>query len=88
MPNGLGSWGWWSGFYPYPYWWMRCRWFPWLPRWWWLGFFAPFWRYGDLFLPYSKEEEIAMLEEEAKLLEQEMALVKKRLDELKKGAKE
>jgi hypothetical protein len=65
---------------------MRCRWFPWLPRWWWLGFFAPFWRYW--LLPYSKEEEIAMLEEEAKLLEQEMALVKKRLDELKKGAKE
>lgn len=83
MPYGMGPWGWFQGPYAYPYWgWGRCRWFPWLPRWWWTGMYGPLRPYW--LPPASKEDEIAMLEEEAKMLEQELAEVKKRLEELKK----
>jgi len=45
MPRGFGrgaGW-WWFGYGGYPFWGWRgrgnpfpfCRWFPWLPRWWW-----------------------------------------------------
>lgn len=37
-PWGRGWWrGWgWRG-NPFPF----CRWFPWLPRWWWTGIYGP-----------------------------------------------
>ena len=60
--------------------WGRCRWFPWLPRWWWAGI------YGSM-MPYttiSKEQEKSLLEHQAKLLEQTLEQIKKRLEELKK----
>ena len=33
---GLPAFGWFRG-NPYPF----CRWFPWLPRWWWSGIYGP-----------------------------------------------
>ncbi|MGQ9514489.1 MAG: DUF5320 domain-containing protein [Thermoproteota archaeon] len=86
MPYGIGPWGWFPGQYVYPYWgWGRCRWFPWLPRWWWTGIYGPISPYyRPMTPPISKEEEVAMLEQEAKFLELELAQIKKRLEELKK----
>jgi hypothetical protein len=66
----------------YPY--GRCRWFPWLPRWWWTGL------YGQL-TPYAaipKEQEKAMLEQQRKWIEETLALIKERLDEMKKEEEE
>ncbi|MEM3733892.1 MAG: DUF5320 domain-containing protein [Nitrososphaerales archaeon] len=83
MPYGMGPWGWLLEPYTYLYWSRsRCRWFPWLPRWWWTGIYgplAPYWM-----PPIPKETVIAMLEDEAKMLEQELELIRKRLEELKK----
>ena len=89
MPYGMGPWGWFQGPYAYPYWGIgRCRWFPWLPRWWWTGMYGPVTPYySPMAYSMSKEDEIAMLEEEAKFLEEELTRVKKRLDELKVGEK-
>ena len=81
LPYGMGPWGWMTA--PYPHWgWGRCRWFPWLPRWWWTGM------YGQP-TPYpmptmSKEDEMTALEEEAKMLERELERIKKRVEELRK----
>lgn len=71
----------------YPYWlWGRCRWFPWLPRWWWTGVYGPTlpWMtpYGVPALP--REQEIAMLEDQAKFLEEQLTEIRKRIEELKK----
>ena len=73
---------------PWPYWgWGRCRWFPWLPRWWWTGLYGPMSPYGT---PYwwnptmTKEQEVAMLEDQASALERELEEVKRRIEELKK----
>ncbi|KON30500.1 hypothetical protein AC480_01010 [miscellaneous Crenarchaeota group archaeon SMTZ1-55] len=76
MPRGP-SWWFVSG-YGYPYGW-RCRWFPWLPRWWWTGLYGPI-------TPYAipQEQEIALLDDQAKTLEQALEEVKRRLEELKK----
>jgi hypothetical protein len=41
MPFGMGPYGWLMAGYGYPYWGWRCRWFPWLPRWWWTGAYGP-----------------------------------------------
>ncbi|MGB9717554.1 MAG: DUF5320 domain-containing protein [Thermoproteota archaeon] len=79
MPYGMGPWGW----FTYPYWaWWRCRWFPWLPRWWWMGIYGPITPYW--MPPMSREDEIAMLQEEARILEQELDAIRKRLEELGK----
>lgn len=80
MPYGMGPWGWFAG--PYGYWGLgRCRWFPWLPRWWWTGIYGPV---GPYCPPAaSKEQEMAMLEEEARLLEEGLAQIRRRLEELK-----
>ena len=67
--------------YPSLYWLPgRCRWFPWLPRWWWSGMYGPVTPYATI----PKEQEIAMLEDQARLLKQAIEQIKKRLDELKK----
>ena len=79
MPYGMGPWGWFA--YPYWAWWWRCRWFPWLPRWWWTGIYGPI---TPWMLPMSREDEIAMLQEEARMLEQELDAIRKRLEELRK----
>jgi len=78
VPSEMGPWGWFANPYRYPYGW-RCRWFPWLPRWWWTGLYGPI-------TPYviPKEQEITMLEDEVKMLEQALEEVRKRLKELKK----
>jgi len=77
MPRGHGR-GWFGYPYGYPYGW-RCRWFPWLPRWWWTGIYGPM-------SPYTipKEQEISLLQDEVKMLEQTLEEVRKRLEELKK----
>lgn len=84
MPFGMGPWGWYTA--PHSYWgWGRCRWFPWLPRWWWTGIYGSIspWTapYGMPAIP--KEQEIAMLEDEVKLLEQQLQEAKRRLKELR-----
>lgn len=81
MPFGMGPWGWFAYSYRYPHWyWGRCRWFPWLPRWWWTGMYGPITPYA----PIPKEQEKAMLEDQAKQLEQTLEHIRKRLEELKK----
>jgi len=79
LTYSVGPWGW----FAYPYWvsW-RCRWFPWLPRWWWMRIYGPIIPYWVP--PMSKEDEIAMLQEEARILEQELDAIRKRLEELGK----
>jgi len=81
VPFGMGPWGWFAIQSGYPYWlWWRCRWFPWLPRWWWTGIYGPITPYTGL----PKEQEIAMLEDQKKMMEEELKQIKKRLEELKK----
>jgi hypothetical protein len=82
MPFGMGPYGWFVTPYAYLYW--RCRWLPWLPRWWWTGIYGPItWTpYGVPVLP--KEQEIAMLEDHAKFLEEQLVEIRKRIEELKK----
>jgi hypothetical protein len=85
MLFGMGSWRWFGSPYGYSYrspgysygW--RCRWFPWLPRWWWTGIYGPM-------SPYTmpKDQEMTLLQDEVRLLEQTLANVNKRLEELKK----
>lgn len=96
MPFGLGPWGWFVfpyvfgsyGYYPYSWspwvWWWRCRWFPWLPRWWWTGIYGPIMPWSFVFPTLTREDEIAMLEDQAKILEKELEDVRRRLEELKK----
>ena len=81
--------------YPYsdwPYWGRgRCRWFPWLPRWWWSGMYGPISPYGagaygtpQWGMPsMTKDQEVAMLEDQASALEKELEEVKKRIQEIK-----
>jgi hypothetical protein len=78
-----------------PYYWGRCRRFPWLPRRWWAmpdmppvppapapmpGYVQP------AYAPpaWTEEQELAMLESQRALLEQQLEQIKKRLEELKK----
>jgi hypothetical protein len=91
MPFGLGPWGWIIGPYYGGYLYWRCRWFPWLPRWWWTGIYGPLTPFpypGTYptfpYWPYSKEEEIAALEYQAKDLERQLEFIRKRLEELKR----
>jgi len=56
LPRGRWWFGWGRGFgNPYPF----CRWFPWLPRWWWAypaysPLYLPYYGYGvPWFLPYA-----------------------------------
>ena len=78
-----------------PYYWGRCRRFPWLPRWWWatpatpyapapapMPGYAPPPAYAPPAL--TEEQELAMLESQAAMLEQQLEQIKKRLKELKK----
>lgn len=37
----MGPFGWSMGMYGRPYRGWRCRWFPWLPKWWWTGMYGP-----------------------------------------------
>jgi len=57
MPFGMGPYGW-MGMYGYPYWGWRCRWFPWLPRWWWTGMYGPITPFmgapGTSYTPYGQ----------------------------------
>jgi len=96
LPFGMG--------WAYPYWpgggyWGNCRWFPWLPRWWWTGMYGPLspWGYSGTTYPLgytsswpfapataSREDEKSFLEERMKWLEAELSQVKKRLEELDK----
>ncbi|MDF2955936.1 hypothetical protein [Candidatus Alkanophaga liquidiphilum] len=48
MPFGRGR-GWWGGWRgnPFPF----CRWFPWLPRWWWTGIYGPITPWTPLWMP-------------------------------------
>ncbi|MGQ9781795.1 MAG: DUF5320 domain-containing protein [Nitrososphaeria archaeon] len=72
-------------YFPWPLW-GRCRWFPWLPRWWWTGIYGPITPYTTPYWapPIPKEYQITMLEDEAKILERQLELIRKRLEELRK----
>lgn len=81
MPRGFGFWLWWLAAphrYPYAYWFWRCWWFPWLPRWW-TGIYGPITPYIGL----PKEQEIALLEEQKRVIEETLSQIDKRLEELK-----
>lgn len=73
MPRGHS---WFAGPHAVPYGW-RCRWFPWLPRWWWTGIYGPATPYAP-----SKERELAWLEDHAQVLEATLAGIRRRLDDL------
>lgn len=69
---------------PYPY----CRWFPWLPRWWWAlpgayRAWAP-WGYPGPYNPDPKAE-AEILRQEAEALRAELSEIEKRLGEMEKG---
>ncbi len=85
--------------YPYRYatwpaynWFWRCRWFPWLPRWWWTGMYGPVqWTpQGPMLtsqpstqtIPTQPINEIEALKQEKQILEQELKDIEKRLKEL------
>jgi len=60
MPFGMGPYGW-MGIFGYPYWGWRCRWFPWLPRWWWTGIYGPITPFtGAPWMPYSPYSSYAL----------------------------
>ena len=68
----------------YPGW--RCRWFPWLPRWWWTGLYGPVrWVEGPVIEEtkiYGRdylEDELRRLEEEKRSIEEEIKAIKERL---------
>jgi hypothetical protein len=74
MPFGMGPGGWYA--LPYMASWLR-YWYPWLA--------VPFW---PPFHPFTKEQEIDMLEEQAKALEEQLNQIRMRMKELKKTKKE
>ncbi|HHF99013.1 hypothetical protein J7L81_04570 [Candidatus Aerophobetes bacterium] len=63
MPRGFRGRGWGPGYYglgfwgrgnPFPF----CRFFPWLPRWWWATPYAPYFAstiLGPMYSPYSRQ---------------------------------
>jgi len=73
-----------------PYYWGRCRRFPWLPRWWWATPATPYTPPAPAPVPgyappvWTEEQELAMLESQAAMLEQQLEQIKKRLEEMKK----
>jgi len=69
-----------------PWFWGRCRWFPWLPRWWWTGIYGPILPYSAPYFypPMAVEDEVKMLEEEVKYMGEALENIKRRLEELKK----
>ena len=71
---------------PHVNWFWRCRWFPWLPRWWWTGIYGPMTPYtiSPPYAPLPKEQETAVLEDQKKLLEETLNRINSRLEELKK----
>ena len=76
-------------------WFWRCRWFPWLPRWWWTGMYGPItWTPQGPMLAQSQQpstqpsNELQNLEQEMKALEQEKQLIEKELEEIKKRIEE
>ena len=79
-----------------PYYWGRCRRFPWMPRRWWA---MPAMPYAPAPTPapmpsyappayappaWTEEQELSMLESQAAMLEQQLEQIKKRLEELNK----
>ncbi|MGC8913730.1 MAG: hypothetical protein ACP5LE_07405 [Thermoplasmata archaeon] len=96
MPGWMRAWqgfyGFGKGYLGYPY--GTCRWFPWLPRWWWSGMYGPVtWSSSGPVLSSqvgSREEEIAILENELTAMESEkkgieeaINATRKRIEELK-----
>ncbi len=78
-------------------WFGRCRWFPWLPRWWWSGIYGPVtWTsmgpmltsqtapqsFTPTSVPYQPASEIEALRQEKKMLEEELKYIEERLKEL------
>jgi hypothetical protein len=79
-----------------PYYWGRCRRFPWMQRRWWA---IPATPYAPASIPtpvpsyappayappaLTEEQELPILESQAAMLEQQLEQIKKRLEELKK----
>ena len=89
---GLPAFGWFRG-NPFPF----CRWFPWLPRWWWSGIYGQVqWTpQGPVLVSQApvqsqmtKEQEIQYLEEELKAIEEERKMLEQALEAIKKRLKE
>ena len=81
MPWGRGF-GWRAWYRGYPH--IYCRWFPWMPRWWWTGAYGPvYWtpegpKLGEL----TKEEELSVLKTEREALKADIESLKKILQEI------
>ena len=91
MPFGRGFWGW--GGYGYNPWFWRCRWFPWLPRWWWTGM------YEQSGVPYAPtpyaptptptpQQESEMLKGQAEMLKEGVKALNEQLKEIEERIKE
>jgi hypothetical protein len=79
--RGYGRYGTGMGFgNPYPF----CRYFPWLPRWWWTGMYGYTTPYvaTPQYYGLPKEQEITMLKEQAKALEEMLRQISQRLKEM------
>lgn len=97
-PAPFGFWSGWVRGNPFGF----CRWFPWLPRWWWTGMYGPVQctpqgpvltsqvsqQTQPIQLQMSKEEEINYLEQELKALEEERNLIEQEIDSIKKRLEE
>jgi hypothetical protein len=80
-----------------------CRWFPWMPRWWWTGAYGPVQWTPQTTQPstqqipvapmqfqpqMTKEQEIRYLEQELKALEEEKKALEEDLESIKKRINE
>lgn len=88
------------GMYGYPYWSWRCRWFTWLPRWWWNGNVRPHNTFHDrtgdtLYTPLVyvallnwREDPQIPKEQEKQMLESQAAALQQQLDQIKERLEE
>lgn len=87
-----------GGYYPYTFW--RCRWFPWLPRWWWTGMYGPVsygpygpqlaQPYAEPYTPYTYPGAVPQIpkEEEMKMLEEQEKYLREQLEGISKRIEE
>ena len=86
--------GWYEGVDD-PYYWGRCRRFPWLPRWWWATPATPYTSPAPAPVPgyappvyappaLTEEQELAMLESQAAMLEGQLEQIRNRIEEMKR----
>lgn len=95
MPFGMGPYGYYYGFAPYWGWgwgrgWGRgnpypfCRFFPWLPRWWWATGSAGLYPGTIPFPQINVEQEKEFLRQQEQFLENQLSQIKVQIAELEK----